>query len=75
MIQLAPIIPLTRRHVLELLNGSQFEGDIPCITKTFDEKTKIAFYSPDVSHFIRFGRLNDNDKDLDVKSGQLRLSG
>ena len=75
MVQLAPILLLTRCRVLELLNGSQFEGDIPYITKMFDEKTKIAFGGPDFSHYIRFGRSNDNDKDLDVKGGQLKLSG
>lgn len=74
MIQLAPIVLLTF-HVLDLLNGTQFEGDISYISKTFDDKTKPAFGSPDFPHFIKFGRLNDNAKQLGVKAGQLKLSG
>ena len=74
MVQLALVILLTR-HVVELLNDSAFEGDIPWITKTFDEKTKIAFSGPDFPHFIKFGRLRDNDENLDIKEGQLKLSG
>ena len=75
MVQLAPIIWPPRRRVLELLSGSQFGGDIPYVTKAFDEKTKLSFGSPDFPHFIKFGRVNDNAKELGVKAGQLKLLG
>ena len=61
--------------LIELLKGSKFEGDIPLITETFDKKTKLTFVSPDDPLFIRFGRLNDNVAELNIRAGQLKLPG
>jgi len=62
-------------NVIELLRGTRFEADIPLITNTFNERTKLAFASPTDSHYIRFGRLNDNAPELNIRAGQLKLSG
>lgn len=41
----------------------------------FDQVTKREFHDSTVSQRIRFGTAEDNDTALDVRRGQLRLSG
>lgn len=41
----------------------------------FDTSTKLRFRSATEPAYIKFGSLRDKDIKVDIKSGQLRLSG
>ncbi|PFH47372.1 hypothetical protein AMATHDRAFT_6813 [Amanita thiersii Skay4041] len=63
---------------LKFLRGSRYSDpqQIKLITKVFDTATKLAFRGRiEDPMFIRFGSLADNDEKLNIRRGQLKLSG
>ncbi|KAJ7189266.1 hypothetical protein C8R46DRAFT_36829 [Mycena filopes] len=70
-------IYVTRRahdYIEDRLGGSDFEGDIDNITEMFDTSAKLTFRGEKVA-FIQFGRANDNDANLNIRNGRLRIPG
>lgn len=41
----------------------------------FDHTTKLRFRSQDEPVYIKFGTMRDKDLSLDIRSGQMKLSG
>ncbi len=41
----------------------------------FDKTTKTSFRNSSKPSFIKFGKGSDNDTDLNIKAGGLKLSG
>ncbi|KAK7467520.1 hypothetical protein VKT23_004573 [Stygiomarasmius scandens] len=54
--------------------NTRFKDDIPRITKIFDTTAKRAFSEDTKASFISFGTHSDNDDELGVNSGHLKLS-
>ncbi|KAK0434130.1 hypothetical protein EV421DRAFT_1356533 [Armillaria borealis] len=57
------------------LKGSQYEGEIELIADCFDKTTKHRFRNANEPAYIKFGTMRDTDPRLDIRSGQLKLSG
>ncbi|KAK0493239.1 hypothetical protein EDD18DRAFT_1181192 [Armillaria luteobubalina] len=69
---------VTRRAELFLkkkLKGSQYEGEVELIADCFDKTTKHRFRNANEPAYIKFGTMRDTDPRLDIRSGQLKLSG
>ncbi|KAF8638101.1 hypothetical protein AX17_002441 [Amanita inopinata Kibby_2008] len=71
---------VTRRahgFLTEKLRRSKFGGaeEIETMTKFFDKTTKPSFKGSSKPYFIRFGRGNDNDPEVDIRSGSIKLVG
>ena len=60
---------------LALLGQSNFSQDIPHIVKCFNDTTKLRFKNPDESQHILFGNRRDNDPDVNIRFGRLKLLG
>lgn len=45
------------------------------IAKIFDKTTKLGFRSAEDPQYIKFGTRRDNDPELGIRSGQLKLAG
>ncbi|KAJ3504521.1 hypothetical protein NLJ89_g7891 [Agrocybe chaxingu] len=58
-----------------LLKGTRFEEDINAITERFDKKTKPTFRTSEDDYFIQFTGARENEKALNIRSGQLRIKG
>ncbi|PPQ74250.1 hypothetical protein CVT24_001151 [Panaeolus cyanescens] len=57
------------------LKNSKFSGDVKHISRCFDKTTKLRFRNVEESQYIKFGTLKDRDLTLNIRSGQLRLTG
>ncbi|KAK0222699.1 hypothetical protein EDD85DRAFT_860789 [Armillaria nabsnona] len=57
------------------LKGSQYEGEVELIAECFDKTTKHRFRNANEPAYIKFGTMRDTDPQLDIRSGQLRLTG
>jgi hypothetical protein len=49
--------------------------DVQHIAECFDKSTKLSFKDPSQPSFIKFGTSRDTDPSVDVKFGQLKMSG
>lgn len=57
------------------LSDSEFIDDLDHIIRRFDTTTKIRFRNPDDIQYIKFGSTRDNDRDHDIRFGQLKVAG
>ncbi|PFH47369.1 hypothetical protein AMATHDRAFT_67869 [Amanita thiersii Skay4041] len=64
-----------RIHLMQKLQGSRYRDDVDHMTNIFDRSTKLSFRNPASPAFIRFGTARDKDLTVDIKSGQMKLSG
>ena len=62
---------------LGYLHESRFGGpeEIATMKRFFDKTTKTSFRNASKPSFIKFGKGSDNDPDLNIKAGGLKLSG
>ena len=49
--------------------------DIDQITDAFDKSTKLVFKDPNEPAFIKFGTWRDADETVNIKFGQLKITG
>ncbi|KAF9026682.1 hypothetical protein BDP27DRAFT_1437443 [Rhodocollybia butyracea] len=66
---------LAEDYVQDKLKGTRFYGDISAITDSFDCTSKLQFRNSKEACFIKFGGRNDTDLALDIRSGQMKISG
>ncbi|KAH6908782.1 hypothetical protein BKA70DRAFT_1278787 [Coprinopsis sp. MPI-PUGE-AT-0042] len=59
----------------DYLAESQYVDDLDHIIRCFDKTTKLRFRDRNDPQFIKFGSTRDNDPDLGIKYGQLKLKG
>lgn len=64
-----------RLFLQEYLSDSTYIDDIDHIVRCFDKTTKLRFRDRNDPQFIKFGSTRDNDPDLGIKYGQLKLKG
>jgi hypothetical protein len=57
------------------LRDTRFEDDVPHIVQLFDKGTKLSFRDDAIPHFVRFGPTRESDAGLDIRNGQIKLSG
>ncbi|KAF9523665.1 hypothetical protein CPB83DRAFT_657624 [Crepidotus variabilis] len=57
------------------LSDSPFIDDLDHITSCFDKTTKTRFRKAEDPQYIKFGSARDNDPDVHVRFGQMRLAG
>ncbi len=57
------------------LSDSEFIDDLDHIIRRFDTTTKIRFRNPDDPQYIKFGSTRDNDRDHNIRFGQLKVAG
>jgi len=73
------ITRITRQNnsafLLDFLKESDFLDDLDHIVKCFDETTKTRFRNSEEPQYIKFGSLRDNDPHVNIRIGQLKLSG
>ncbi|KAJ3514774.1 hypothetical protein NLJ89_g2173 [Agrocybe chaxingu] len=62
-------------YLKELLQDSRFVEDLHVMTERFDKTTKLRFTNPEEAQFIKFGGVRDQDPDLNIRHGQLKLAG
>jgi len=75
LLLMIPIPTLFNSWSLGLLLQSRFSGDISHIEKCFDKSTKLRFRNADEPQYIKFGTLRDKDPNLNIRSGQLKITG
>ncbi|KAJ7511445.1 hypothetical protein B0H11DRAFT_1955126 [Mycena galericulata] len=63
-----------RDYVEAHLENSKYAADIDSIAQIFDTSAKLSFRGEEVS-FIKFGRNKDQDPSLNIRNGQLKISG
>ncbi len=61
--------------MIDLLAGSKLIPNIPYMTEVFDKTTKLGFVNQDEVQFIKFGDWSVKAPELNIQSGQLKLSG
>jgi hypothetical protein len=54
---------------------TQFYHDVPQMAKAFDSSTKLTFRNSNTPSFVRFGRIQDTDKALNIQNGKLTIPG
>lgn len=64
-----------RVFLLNLLAESPFLDDLDTIVKSFDKTTKLRFRNSTEPQFIKFGSTRDNEQEVGIRYGQLKLSG
>ncbi|KAH6910168.1 hypothetical protein BKA70DRAFT_1466558 [Coprinopsis sp. MPI-PUGE-AT-0042] len=64
-----------KAHLERHLEDTHFEDDVPHIVQLFDKGAKLTFRDDATPHFVRFGRVHDSDSSLDIRNGQIKLSG
>ncbi|KAJ7628222.1 hypothetical protein DFH06DRAFT_1480624 [Mycena polygramma] len=62
-----------REYITEHLADSKFADDVDYIGDAFDTSAKLTFTGDEVS--INFGTIRDNYPDLNIRYGQLKISG
>ena len=60
---------------VDYLQESTFLVDLDNIVECFDKTTKLRFRNSDEPQFIKFGGARDNDRDCNIRFGQLKLLG
>lgn len=58
-----------------MLRHSRFADDVDHLVNVFDKSSKIRFKTDKDPQYVKFGGVRDNDVSLDIKFGQLKLSG
>jgi len=58
-----------------MLANSAYLMDIEYIARCFDETAKVRFRDAAGAQYIKFGSTKDNDVDVNIRFGQLKLSG
>ncbi|TBU27625.1 hypothetical protein BD311DRAFT_778837 [Dichomitus squalens] len=73
----ASIFPLARKFLEERLASSAYgnDKDINSVMCYFDNKTKPAFEDDKKPSYIKFGSMSCNDPKVNIRRGQLMLSG
>jgi hypothetical protein len=66
---------ISQHLCLEYLKGSPFLDDLEYIVRCFDKTTKLRFRNAKEPEYIKFGSIKDNDKDRNIRLGQLKLVG
>ncbi|TFK20846.1 hypothetical protein FA15DRAFT_624859 [Coprinopsis marcescibilis] len=64
-----------RHHFNMQLGNSRFVQDVDNIVREFDKGPKHSFRNDQDSTIIKFGSVRDNEPDLNIKSGQIRVPG
>ncbi|PPQ68081.1 hypothetical protein CVT24_002945 [Panaeolus cyanescens] len=64
-----------RAFLKERLIDSEYYDDLDDILHAFDDTTKLNFRDPNDPQFVKFGGVGDNDEDVGIRFGQLRLKG
>ncbi|PFH47363.1 hypothetical protein AMATHDRAFT_152239 [Amanita thiersii Skay4041] len=64
-----------RAFVRYWFRDCRFSGDADFIAERFDKTVKLDFDDDHAAHYIQFASSRDNDPELDVQSGRLRLGG
>ncbi|RDB20646.1 Heat shock protein 12A [Hypsizygus marmoreus] len=59
----------------DLLRDSKFFGDVETMKEHFDKSSKLTFEKIENPLFIKFGGVRDRDPKLNIRGGQLKLSG
>ena len=64
-------------HDSDLLKESSYgnDEDIKTMLEFFDKSTKPVFRDENEASYIKFGSKKDNDVNVNVRSGQLMLTG
>lgn len=57
------------------MENTRFTEDVDLITDKFDKKTKPSFTSDEDDYWIQFAGIREKDPDLNIRSGQLKISG
>ncbi|KAF6750812.1 hypothetical protein DFP72DRAFT_909388 [Ephemerocybe angulata] len=57
------------------LAQSTYLDDLDHIVDCFDKTTKLRFRNAQEPQYIKFGSTRDNDKDCNIRIGQMKLSG
>ena len=63
------------RKLLAFLANSDYLSDLDHICKCFDQNTKIRFKNENDPQFIKFGSTKDNDANVSIRFGQLKMTG
>ena len=74
---LGRVIMIADPHGTAKLSNSRYGNpyDLDHIKQCFDKTTKLSFKDPGQVAFVRFGTTRDNDPSLDIRFGQLKISG
>jgi len=67
--------PFDRPSLIAELAESKYLMDIEHIRRCFDESTKVFFRDSASPQYIRFGSSKDNDPQVGIRLGQLKLPG
>ena len=59
----------------ELLKNTRFEEDVGLISDRFEKRTIWKFRDQEDDHWIQFGSMRDNDQELGIRAGQLKVKG
>ena len=59
----------------ELLKNTRFEEDVGLISDRFDKRTKPVFRNQEGDYWIQFAGRRDNDPELGIRAGQLKVKG
>ncbi|KAF8962417.1 hypothetical protein BDZ97DRAFT_2022504 [Flammula alnicola] len=66
---------LARVFLLEYLAESPFLDDLDHIVHCFDKTTKPRFRDAGEPQYVKFGSTRDNDANINIRFGQLKLEG
>ena len=58
-----------------MLANSHYLMDIEYIARCFDESSKVRFRDAEGAQYIKFGSAKDNDVEVNIRFGQLKLPG
>ena len=58
-----------------MLKDSHFIDELDHIVYCFDKTTKMRFKNKDGSQYIKFGGARDNDAELNIRAGAIKLQG
>ena len=68
---------LIRVHYIDRLSSSRYgnEDDIKSMLEYFDKYTKPVYKDEGESSYIKFGSMGCNDAKVNIRRGQLALTG
>ncbi|KAF9526168.1 hypothetical protein CPB83DRAFT_795114 [Crepidotus variabilis] len=64
-----------RNFLTQTLAESEFLDDLENIVSCFDQTTKLRFSDDKSPQYIRFGSRKDNDANVGIRFGQMKLEG
>ncbi|KAF9053354.1 hypothetical protein BJ165DRAFT_1447157 [Panaeolus papilionaceus] len=64
-----------RTYLKQLLIDSEYYDNLDDILEAFDNTTKLRFRDPQEPQFVKFGGVGDNDHEVGIRFGQLKLKG